>query len=188
MIDWGDPMKGAGAAATYRIGCKSDEEVVAGVLRAVQGDPVAEEIPFGGSEFVFARFRELEALQGWWNTNRTSAADGTASSTFLAPPTATFSSDNEAASLADALQRLTARIKQIYDTLPPCTAFFVFSGSGDPREMSRLQTMHSQFKKEYNTPGSKWDELSVKWTDTEEQALKKAVGNARNGIGFIGVK
>ncbi|KAK7941033.1 RNA exonuclease [Apiospora aurea] len=188
MIDWGDPMKGAGAAATYRIGCKSDEEVVAGVLRAVQGDPVAEEIPFGGSEFVFARFRELEALQGWWNTNRTSAADGTASSNFLAPPTTVTPSDDEAASLADALQRLTARIKQIYDSLPPCTAFFVFSGSGDPREMSRLQTMHSQFKREYNTPGSKWDELSVKWTDVEEQALKKAVGNARNGIGFIGVK
>ncbi|KAK7970453.1 hypothetical protein PG988_009526 [Apiospora saccharicola] len=183
MIDWGDPMKGAGAAATYRIGCKSDEEVVAGVRRAVQGDPVAEEIPFGGTEFVFARFRELEALQGWWNTNRTAGADGAASSNFLAPP-----SDDEASSLAEALQRLTTRIKQVYDSLPPCTAFFVFSGSGDPREMSRLQTMHSQFKREYNTPGSKWDELSVKWTDVEEQALKKAVGNARNGIGFIGVK
>ncbi|KAK6842210.1 hypothetical protein PG995_001288 [Apiospora arundinis] len=187
MVDWGDPMKGAGAAATFRIGCKSDEEVVAGVLRAVQGDPVAEEIPFGGSEFVFARFRELEALQGWWNTNR-SAPDGAAPSNSLAPPTAASSSDGEAASLAEALQSLTARIKQIYDSLPPCTAFFVFSGSGDPREMSRLQTLHTQFKREYNTPGSKWDELSVKWTDTEEQALKKAVGNARNGIGFIGVK
>lgn len=187
MVDWGDPMKGAGAAATYRIGCKSDEEVAAGVLRAVQGDPVAEEIPFGGSEFVFARFRELEALQGWWNTNRPSAAGGTAPTNPLAPPTA-MPSDDEAASLAEALQRLTVRIKQIYDSLPPCTAFFVFSGSGDPREMSRLQTMHTQFKREYNTPGSKWDELSVKWTDDEEQALKKAVGNARNGIGFIGVK
>ncbi|KAK8125344.1 uncharacterized protein PG998_001103 [Apiospora kogelbergensis] len=130
MVDWGDPMKGAGAAATYRIGCKSDEEVAAGVLRAVQGDPVAEEIPFGGSEFVFARFRELEALQGWWNTNRPSAAGGTAPTNPLAPPTA-MPSDDEAASLAEALQRLTVRIKQIYDSLPPCTAFFVFSGSGD---------------------------------------------------------
>ncbi|KAK8088823.1 hypothetical protein PG997_003784 [Apiospora hydei] len=163
MIDWGDPMKGAGAAATYRIGCKSDEEVVAGVLRAVQGDPVAEEIPFGGSEFVFARFRELEALQGWWNTNRTSAADGTAPSNSLCAAHNSLSFTT--------LHRLLR-----------------LQWQRRPREMSRLQTMHSQFKREYNTPGSKWDELSVKWTDVEEQALKKAVGNARNGIGFIGVK
>ncbi|VUC21694.1 unnamed protein product, partial [Clonostachys rosea] len=76
----------------------------------------------------------------------------------------------------------------IYEALPPCTAFIVYSGSGDPREMARLQQMQAQWRKEYNTPGSKWDQLSVKWTDVEEQALKKAAQRARAGIGFIGVK
>ncbi|KAF5022230.1 hypothetical protein F66182_5715, partial [Fusarium sp. NRRL 66182] len=46
----------------------------------------------------------------------------------------------------------------------------------------------SQWRKEYNTPGNKWDELSIKWTDVEEQALKEAARKARSGIGFIGVK
>ncbi|KAI1849264.1 hypothetical protein JX266_005225 [Neoarthrinium moseri] len=188
MVDWGDPMKGAGAAATWRIGCKSDDDVVEGVLRAVKGDPVAEEIPYGGADFVFARFRELEALQGWWNRNR-SGPDGD----FLAPPdisnpAGSSGTEPTVSPLEACLQRLIARIKRIHEGLPPCTALVIFSGSGDPREMSRLQAQQAQFKREYNTPGSKWDELSVKWTDAEDQALKKAVGIARNGIGFIGVK
>jgi RNA exonuclease 1 len=52
--------------------------------------------------------------------------------------------------------------------------------------MSRLQAMQAQFKREYKI--KKWDQLSVKWTDVEEQALKKAVREAREGIAFIGVK
>ncbi|KAI0136659.1 hypothetical protein BJ170DRAFT_699106 [Xylariales sp. AK1849] len=188
MIDWGDPRKGAGAAANYRIGCKSDEEVLEGILRAVKGDPAAQEIPHGGADFVFGRFRELEALLGWWNRNRSGADPD-----FLAPPeisdlTTSSSGDAGASTPAACLQKLTARIKRIHDSLPACTALIIFSGSGDPREMSRLQTQQAQFKREYNTPGSKWDELSVKWTDTEDQALQRAVGAARNGIGFIGVK
>ncbi|KAI0409418.1 hypothetical protein F4802DRAFT_141544 [Xylaria palmicola] len=168
MIDWGDPMKGAGAASTYPIGCKSDEEVLENIIRAVQGDPVAEEIPVGGVDFVFARFRELEAFQGWWNQ------------TEVLP-------DLSGMTLESCVSNLAQRIKRIHDALPKCTGFVVFSGSGDPREMSRLQALQSQFKKEYN-PGANWDDLTVKWTDVEEQALKKAVGIARNGIGFIGVK
>ncbi|KAI5861753.1 hypothetical protein GGS23DRAFT_574792 [Durotheca rogersii] len=171
MVDWGDPMKGAGAASTFPIGCKSDEEVTEGVLRAVKGDPAAEEIPSGGVDFVFARFRELEALQGWWNENSDPP-----------PP------DLAGLSLEDCVRNLTQRIRRIHASLPPCTAFIVFSGSGDPRQMARLQASHAQFKKEYNAPGSRWDDLSVKWTDREDQALRKAVGIARNGIGFIGVK
>ena len=184
MVDWGDPMKGAGAASTFPIGCKSDEEVVQGVERALFGDPLAEQIPVGGVDFVFARFRELEALQGWWNRNRPSATatvnEGAADP--VGPP------DLSDLPLETCLRNLTQRIRRIYEALPPCTAFVVFSGSGDPREMSRLQAMQAQFKKEYNTPGSNWDDLTVKWTDREDQALRKAVGVARNGIGFIGVK
>ncbi|KAI0388326.1 hypothetical protein F5Y17DRAFT_453279 [Xylariaceae sp. FL0594] len=174
MVDWGDPMKGAGAASDFPIGCGSDEEVVEGILRAVHGDPVAEEIPAGGADFVFARFRELEALQGWWNQNKN--------------PDGQQVPDMSAMSLETCVSNLAQRIKRIHDALPKCTGFIVFSGSGDPREMSRLQAMQAQFKKEYHTPGVNWDELAVKWTDVEEQALKKAVGVARNGIGFIGVK
>ena len=85
-----------------------------------------------------------------------------------------------------AVSTLSANLLKIYNALPPCTAIVLYSGSGDPREMSRLQHMQQTFKTEYKT--KKWDELSVKWTDVEEQALKKAARDAREGLGFVGVK
>ncbi|KAE9373135.1 hypothetical protein N431DRAFT_406473 [Stipitochalara longipes BDJ] len=238
-IDWGDPRKGPGAAANFPIGCKSDEEVMEGVIRAVKGDPDGKEIPGGGVDFVWARFRELEALKGWWNNNKVVAfeaavkdqkpaidANGTSkpvpgsnpfsgatslpsnpflpptdanmegkdvpppdpmldvvvSTTSLPPPATTDTSK----SVSEATAELTRRIVKIHDELPPCTAFIIYSGSGDPREMSRLQAMNAQFKREYKI--KKWDQLSVQWTDVEEQALKKALAVARDGVGFIGVK
>lgn len=208
MIDWGDPKKGPGAASNFPIGCSSDEQVMEGVIRAVNGDPDGKEIPGGGVDFVWARFRELEALKGWWNNNKAVAAEAAAKgpatevkskveeetstetktasiaklSTALPPPDHIDTSK----SLDQAAADLTKRILEIYHELPPCTAFMVYSGSGDPREMSKLQAMQATFKREYKI--KKWDQLSVKWTDTEEQALKKAAKDARNGVGFVCVK
>lgn len=176
-VDWGMPSKGAGAGATYQLGCKTDEDVTKNVIRAVNGDADGLEITGGGVDFVWARMRELEALQGWWNKNRVDNASSDGGPTYDSP-----------GNLADALTSLSERLSRIHASLPPCTALMVYSGSGDPREMARLQQMQSQWKKEYNTPGSKWDNLSVKWTDVEEQALKKAVKRARSGIGFVSVK
>lgn len=178
-IDWGDPSKGYGGGATYKFGCKSDDEVEASVLRCVNGDPDGAEVRGGGADFVWARFRELEALQGWWNTHRVenSNSDG-------GPP----SQDTDPDALKNAVAKLTGHIAKIYESLPPCTAFILYSGSGDPRRMAQLQQMQAQWRREYNTPGKKWDDLSVKWTDVEEQELKRAVQKARSGVGFVAVK
>lgn len=199
-IDWGDATRSACNAATVTISCKSDAEVEAGIIRAVKGDPDGLEVPGGGVDFVWARMRELEALQGWWNRNKLAADEpggppplplSTTTDNFedsTAPPTASAPKDPATSPLEECLTNLANRLKRIYDALPPCTGLIVFSGSGDPREMSRLQAVQAQFKKEYNTPGSKWDQLSVQWTDVEDQALRRAVRAARSGIGFIGVK
>ncbi|TDZ30215.1 putative exonuclease [Colletotrichum spinosum] len=185
-VDWGDPSKGPGAGATHQIGCKSDADVVEGVIRAVKGDTDGLEIPAGGVDFVWGRLRELEALQGWWNKNRTENADRDVS----IPDVESLALDPKLgkSSLEQCLARLSARLQAINASLPPCTAFIVYTGSGDPREMSRLQAMQAQWKREYNTPGMKWDQLSVKWTDEEEQALRRAVRHARQSLGFISVK
>lgn len=228
-VDWGDVKRSVCNLADVVLdGCQSDAEVEAGVLRAVQGDADGAVVKGGGVDFVWARMRELEALQGWWNRNRTDAGDAgeeaappkqlealhktARNNPFAAKsetdvfssavvdvskftPTAGNELDQDPAKpvttksvLEESLAHLADRLKRIYDALPPCTAFIVLSGSGDPREMSRLQSMHTQWKKEYNTPGMKWDQLSVKWTDQEEQALKRAAREAREGIAFIGVK
>ncbi|KAK4035268.1 RNA exonuclease 1 [Parachaetomium inaequale] len=184
-IDWGDATRSACNAATVTISCKSDADVEAGIVRAVQGDPDGLEVPGGGVDFVWARMRELEALQGWWNRNKlvTESSSGGPPSTSAQETTAAGISP-----LETCLTTLALRLKRIHDALPPCTALIVFSGTGDPREMSRLQAVQAQFRREYNTPGSKWDQLSVQWTDKEDQALRRAVRAARSGIGFIGVK
>lgn len=185
-VDWGDLGRNACAAATFRIACASDAEVEAGVVRAVAGDPDGLEIPGGGVHFVWGRMRELEELQGWWNRNR--MEDGQAGG----PPDAAVQNgrdeEGKKGKLHEKLGEVAQRLARIHAALPPCTGFMVFSGTGDPREMSRLQAQHVAFRREYNTPGSNWDRLSVQWTDVEDQALKKAVRRARNGIGFIGVK
>ncbi|KAG5926977.1 hypothetical protein E4U42_002755 [Claviceps africana] len=176
-IDWGDPSKGAGAGATYQLGCRCDDDVADSILRAVNGDPDGLEIKGSGVDFTWARMRELEALQGWWNKNRVDKANSDGGpAPGPSPP------------LQQVLSELTERLVRIHAALPPCTALIVYSGSGDPRRMARLQQQHAQWKREYNTPGKKWDDLSVKWTDVEDQALKRAAQKARSGIAFIGVK
>ncbi|KAG6002102.1 hypothetical protein E4U21_003454 [Claviceps maximensis] len=190
-IDWGDPSKGAGAGATYQLGCQSDEDVTDNILRAVNGDPDGLHVRAPGVDFTWARMRELEALQGWWNKNR---VDSSNSDGGPPPPPASSSSPGSTTHpgspppLQQALSDLTARLLRIHAALPPCTAFIVYSGSGNPRQMAKLQQQQAQWKKEYNTSGKKWDDLSVQWTDVEDQALKRAAQKARSGIAFIGVK
>ncbi|KAK3936292.1 RNA exonuclease 1 [Diplogelasinospora grovesii] len=177
-VDWGDPARqNLCSSATFKIACQDDGDVERGILRAVKGDPDGLEIPGGGVDFVWARMRELETVQGWWTRMSNGCVDDAAELM-----------GGEYTALENCLLNLSQRLKRIYDALPPCTAFIVLSGSGDPREMARLQAMQARFKREYNTPGSNWDRLSVQWTDKEDQELRRAVQHARSGIAFIGVK
>ncbi|RKF58909.1 putative exonuclease [Erysiphe neolycopersici] len=205
-VDWGNPSKGPGAAAHFPIGCNNDEEVMEGVIRAVKGDDDGRVIPGGGVDFIWGRLRELESLKGWWNNNRQNNSNVTGvqeqksddvciktdleckASLPASTMGLTSSSTNQDSEdvVCQVTSNLTQRIFKIYSALPPCTAFVIYSGSGDPIEMNRLQVMHSTFRREYRT--KKWDQLSVKWTDTEEQALRKAHLVAKQGLGFLGIK
>ena len=185
VVDWGQPERGAGAAAKFCIGCTSDDDVVQGIRSSINGDEDGKIVSGGGVEFVWARFREVEAIRGWSNDQRPSDGGNLKSEKHkhgdedgVARP--------DVQRLGAAVSRAVGQICRVYDSLPLCTAFIIYSGSGDPREMSRLQAMQQQFKREYQT--KKWDELSVKWTDAEDQQLRKAVGKAREGIGLIAVK
>ncbi|KAF2682411.1 hypothetical protein K458DRAFT_390904 [Lentithecium fluviatile CBS 122367] len=188
VIDWGDPNRGHGAQAQAAVGCESDSDVVQAIGHALHGqvegkDGTAEKI-----DFVWGRLRELELARGWWDDGRTSEdveIIRKAALERLGLPT-----DEEVevtgAKLGDAVSRAVDHIVQIYDTLPRCTAFIVYSGTGDPRDVRRLQSMQQQHRREYQSKN--WDQLSVKWTDTEVQALSAACKTARNGVGFITVK
>ena len=77
-------------------------------------------------------------------------------------------------------------IDQVYSSLPPCTLFIVYSGVGDLAELRRLQAMKRAHQQDFKT--TKWDELSIKWTDTEEQAMRRAADEARKGVSFMCIK
>lgn len=179
IVDRGAPEKNFGTMASYCIGCETDSEIVDGVKRAVLGDPDGKIIPGGGVELTWARFRQLENLRGWANENRHPSSPSTvaASSSHSLPDTLRGSA------LGVAVSQTVQHIKSVREFLPPCTLLIVYSGTGDPREMSRLQEMQRTFKREYSS--KKWDQLSVKWTDNEEQALRSACKVAREGVGFV---
>ncbi|KAL4942785.1 hypothetical protein BDV06DRAFT_156150 [Aspergillus oleicola] len=186
VVDWGAPERGLGASATVAIGCTDDEAVAKGISSAVNGNLLNPSIPGAGVDFTWARMRELEIHRGWCNRipDPRNANESTSINTEDSPSS---SSSSNSKSLSTIVSQTMSRIKEVYDSLPPCTLFVVYSGTGDPREVSRLQAMNKVFRDEY---GSKkpWDELTVKWTDTEEQALKKACERAREGCGFMCVK
>lgn len=174
IVDHGAPEKNFGNMASYCIGCKDDTEVVAGIKRAVLGDSDGRYIPGGGVDFTWARFQELATVRGWLLDHRNASNAVRYTSTDVPPSI-----------LAAAVNRTISQIKAIRDFVPPCTLLIVYSGTGDPREMGRLQEMHRRYKREYNTMAKKWDDLSLKWTDNEEQALRAACKKAREGLGFV---
>ncbi|KAK2798476.1 hypothetical protein FQN50_008836 [Emmonsiellopsis sp. PD_5] len=192
VVDWGSPERGFGAQATVALGCNNDDEVVAAVNRAVNGDEDGRVVPGGGVDFTWARLRELEVFRGWCNripdptkVNESTSIPAKAAGTSDMGDSNLDPSNPE--SLAKVVAKTVSDIQRIFDCLPPCTLFMVYSGTGDPREVSRLQGMHKQYMTEFRSQ-KPWHELSVKWTDTEEQALKKACQKAREGCGFMAVK
>jgi len=135
------------------------------------------------------RFRELEAIRGWWSASKTADNDELRWKALAKHSISEAEAEGngpDASTLTNAVSNIVALITDIYASLPPCTAFMIYSGHGDPRETFRLQRMYQQWQQEYRV--KKWDELSVKWTDDEQQALRYACKTAREGVGFVIVK
>ena len=194
VVDWGDPSRGHGAAANLIIACDSDAAVVEGVKRAASGgkpdhsDPEARSVA-EPVDFIWGRLRELEAIRGWWSSSRPGDVEEQRLNVFARYAAADPLADPTAPApdvLARAIGQVAARVADVYAGLPPCTAFIVYSGSGDVREVFRLGELERQFRSEYAT--KKWEDLSVRWTDDESQALLRAVKKARQGVGFVVVK
>lgn len=189
VIDWGEPQRGHGGQAQLSKGCKTDDEVVKAIDHAMKGTLEARDGATSKADFVWARLRELELARGWWDDAKTADVELIRQNALQRLGLSRDGEDEvevRGSELSDAVSRTVTHITQIYDSLPRCTALIVYSGTGDPREIRRLQAMQQQYRREYAT--KKWDNLSVKWTDTEVQALSQACQDARNGVGFIVVK
>ncbi|KAF7186864.1 putative exonuclease [Pseudocercospora fuligena] len=178
VVDWGEPSRGYGQSAKVTFGCESDADVVVGIKRALDlEDHQDSKVTKGGCDFVWARFRELEARRGWWDQSKLVDSDALRAATV---------DRVSGLSLASVVEQTCERIRETYKALPPCTAFVVYSGSGDPTALREMQALNQKFKEEYKV--KKWDQLSVQWTDVEEQKLRRACDAARKGIAFMGMK
>ncbi|KAK9247485.1 hypothetical protein V1506DRAFT_532064 [Lipomyces tetrasporus] len=188
VVDYGNPAQWHGTDARTIVSCRNDDEVVSGVVNSI-----------GQHDLVWARLREVEFNRGWVayygqkkerrekavagkSGDNSEDTNGSAEDTDVADGKASPTDGD----LQSCLINLNKRLKQIWEGLPPATAMIVMSGSGDPREMSRLNAMRTQFTEEFKT--KKWDEVSVKWTDTENQQLIEATKVARAGVSFIAMK
>jgi RNA exonuclease 1 len=210
IVEYGTPERGFGKEATYKIACTTDDEIVQGVIRAASGDPSPaatttedgdneketkstddqvrhDRIPAGGVDFIWGRLRNLEALRGW---NTPPAPPDSEADPKAEPSTATNGTTTDPKESPEQLHqtasRTLAHLLRLYAGLPPRTLLITYSGTSDMRPLLRLQQLQTQFRKEFKV--KKWDELSVKWTDTEEQLLRAAVDSARKGVGILTVK
>ncbi|KAF2707735.1 hypothetical protein K504DRAFT_435677 [Pleomassaria siparia CBS 279.74] len=189
VVDWGDPSRGHGGQAHVAIGCKSDADIVEGIESAVRGQAEGKDGATEKVDFIWSRFRELELVRGWWEDARSADYEVIRQSALKRLGHGLGEDEDvelAGVALGEAVSRTVAHIVQVYESLPRCTAFIVYSGTGDPREIHRLTAMRQQHQREYQTKN--WDNLSVKWTDTEVQALSRACQRAREGLGFVVVK
>lgn len=149
-----------------------------------------DKIPTGGVDFIWGRLRDLEAIRGWNTPPPPLPENPTASDlTYTAPPSpspSTGEGQSEDPLLETTLSQTLARLAQLYTSLPPKTLLIVYNGTGDMRPVLKLQQLHAQYRREFKV--KKWDELGVKWTDVEEQALRRAVDQARRGWGIVAVR
>lgn len=183
IVEYGTPERGFGRFASVKIGCQDDDEIADGLIKATSKAAV------GGhaAAFTFGRLRDMEAVRGWNKSKRDSA--GSVSNT--PPDKDKTDGDGDGEAEHELLVKKTAahtveRLVKVYENIDPSTLVIVYPGPGDMREVLRLQEMQRQYKREFKV--KKWDELSVKWTDDEEQALRKAFNEARAGWALVCVK
>lgn len=184
IVEYGTPERGFGRFASVKVGCQDDDEIVEGILKATSKETE------GGhaAAFTWGRLRKMEVARGW-STNKKRSSNPAPEEPVDRPEHGNGEcnhEDQQEDQVDETAQQTVDRLVKVYDALNPSTLVIVYPGPGDMREVLRLQDMQRQYKREFKV--KKWDELSVKWTDDEEQALRKAFNEARAGWALVCVK
>ncbi|RXW13863.1 hypothetical protein EST38_g11992 [Candolleomyces aberdarensis] len=179
VVDYGNPAHMHGNKATTALACKTDEEVVEGLLGVVPSH-----------DFVFARLMGLADVLGWITPRApqdSSAPTATSASATSQPPTSP--TDDQ---LQTTLASLNGHLSKIHASLPSRTAFILFTGHSDPRRMTQLNSRKMQFENAFRSGKSPEEiaagENGVRWTAADGRELEGAVELARRGLVFLGVK
>ncbi|KAF2750565.1 hypothetical protein M011DRAFT_506707 [Sporormia fimetaria CBS 119925] len=187
VVDWGYPDRGYGSQAEIAMGCKSDQDVVDSIRSVMGGKAFGKSGEPEKADLVWARLRELELRRNWWDVSGSDDVEAIRLDILKQlgrdPKNET---EPTAEDLGEAVKKTVDDIAAIYSSLPERTAFMIYSGNGDPREVRRLQAMRAQHNKEASHKD--WDDRSVKWTGAEDDALSDACKKAVQGIALMVVK
>ncbi|GAA5902806.1 hypothetical protein JCM5296_002887 [Sporobolomyces johnsonii] len=193
VVDHGTPGQWHGAKATTAIACTNDDEVLQGMLDSIEGH-----------DLTIARFMDLSHTLGWSQPTVTSAPKPSAPNPAVAsgdatpPPTGSLpsaavaaapaSTGPSASEIATAFTSLNARLSALHASLPPLTALIVFTGHGDPREMSRLAAKKAKFDRLWKTVKQSEIKDEDRWMEMDDRKLLDEVERCRWGLSFYCVK
>lgn len=117
--------------------------------------------------FVWARLREMEFASGWNNQKEEPLEDSDRS---------------------EAMQELNRHFGMIWESLPRSTTVVVFSGSGNPKEMSTLNAKRNRFNALWKSVPMSTIAKEDIWTEEDQKGLEAAVDAARSGWSAYRVK
>jgi len=137
VVDHGLPGVMHGAKASTAIGCKTDEEVLEGLLNVLPSH-----------QFAFGRFMGLANALDWVtpkaNADQPTSLGATATAALgVEVPTP--------AELASVLMLLNTHLKKVHAAFPPRTALVIFTGYSDPRRVSLLNARKNAFESALKT-------------------------------------
>ncbi|KAI8992741.1 hypothetical protein BD414DRAFT_521323 [Trametes punicea] len=175
VVDHGNPAAWHGQKATTCVPCKTDEDVLEGLVDAASTH-----------DFLFGRFTALADARGWITAK---ATGDTALDPLAAPPPSNTSVNPSPAELRPVLATLDAQLRKLYAALPPRTALILFTGHSDPRRMAELNARKAAFENALRM-GRNVEELGVecRWTTADARELEEEVEKAKRGLLFLGVK
>lgn len=91
--------------------------------------------------------------------------------------------------LANAQATLNNQLTTLYASLPPRTAFIIFTGHSDPRRMASLNARKSAFESAIRGGKNAEDmDRADWWTASNGRELEEEVEKTKRGLLFLGVK
>jgi RNA exonuclease 1 len=179
-----------------RVLCVADWEVqvLSGMLSSI-----------GSHDFTIGRFMELSHNLGceyrsslprirvtdsslFVGSQPTNAATGKSSTTL--PGILPSDSTTLASSLplSEVHSSLNARLASLHASLPPLTAFIIFTGHSDPQEMARLAAKKAHFDKLWKTVAQSSISGEDRWMEEDDRNLLVEVEKCRSGLSFYCIK
>ncbi|TBU36676.1 ribonuclease H-like protein [Dichomitus squalens] len=173
VVDHGNPAAWHGQKATTCIACKSDADVLAGLLSSLPSH-----------HFLFGRLTALADVRGWITPKVTGDEP-------VPPPTSSTNAGRkeDGAALLETMATLDKQLRELYTALPARTAVVIFTGHADPRRMAELNARKAAFENALKA-GKSVEELGkeARWTSADGRELEEEVEKAKRGLLFLGVK